>query len=224
MSSRRRKPVSSQSVLINIILNIILDKSGSMGPKQADVIGGFNRFLEEQRKAPGRARMILTQFSSTPRCRRRRRAVPIEEMLPLTPDTYTPGGNTALFDAIAQTVGRADADKRPDERVLCLIITDGEENSSRETTLEQVRRIIGEHEARGDWTFAYLGAAPDRWTKETGMSMSSRRSFTVNAAPARAAQPAAARSTGVAPIPWRVNGFRDHTPTSSLFSHAMGDR
>ncbi len=165
--------MSPQSVLINIIL----DKSGSMGPKQTDVIGGFNRFLEEQRKAPGRARMILTQFNTevtppTP-------AVPVEEVLPLTPDTYTPGGNTALFDAIAQTVGRADADKRPDERVLCLIITDGEENSSRETTLEQVRKIIGEHEARGDWTFAYLGAAPDRWTKETGMSMGSVAAFSV---------------------------------------------
>ena len=141
-----------------ILINVILDKSGSMGPKQADVIGGFNRFVTEQRQAPGRARMIITQFNTevtppTP-------AVPVEEVLPLTPDTYTPGGNTALFDAIAQTVGRADAEKRPDERVLCLIITDGEENSSRETTLAHITKIIGEHEARGDWTFAYLGAAP----------------------------------------------------------------
>ena len=91
----------------------------------------------------------------------------------LAPATYTPGGNTAQFDAIAQTVGRADAEKRPGERVLCLIITDGEENSSRETTLEQVRTIIREREGRGDWTFAYLGAAPDRWAAETGMSAGS---------------------------------------------------
>jgi hypothetical protein len=115
--------------------------------------------------------MILAQFHTevtppTP-------AVPVEELLPLTAETYTPGGNTALFDAIAQTVGRADAEKRPDERVLCLIITDGEENSSRETTLAQVRKIITEREARGDWTFAYLGVAPDRWTSDTGMSSGS---------------------------------------------------
>jgi hypothetical protein len=77
-----------------ILINVILDKSGSMGPKQTDVIGGFNRFIEEQRTVPGRARMIVTQFNSevtppTP-------AVPIEEVLPLTSDTYTPGGNGAL--------------------------------------------------------------------------------------------------------------------------------
>ena len=161
-----------------ILINVILDKSGSMGPKQADVIGGFNRFLEDQRKAPGRARMILTQFHTevtppTP-------AVPIEEVVPLTPESYTPGGNTALFDAIAQTVGRADTAKRPDERVLCLIVTDGEENSSRETTLAQVKAIIAEREVRGDWTFAYLGAAPDRWSSETGMGAGSVSMFCVD--------------------------------------------
>jgi hypothetical protein len=160
-----------------ILINVILDKSGSMGPKQADVIGGFNRFLDEQRKVPGRARMILTQFNTevtppTP-------AVPVEEVLPLTTETYTPGGNTALLDAIAQTVGRADTEKRPNERVLCLIITDGEENSSRETTLGQVKGIIGEREARGDWTFAYLGAAPDRWMRESGMSAGSVARFRI---------------------------------------------
>ncbi len=165
-----------------ILINVILDKSGSMGPKQADVIGGFNRFIEEQRKAPGRARMIITHFNTevtppTP-------AVPVEEVLPLTTATYRPGGNTALFDAIAQTVGRADAEKRPDERVLCLIITDGEENSSQETTLEQVKAVISEREARGDWTFAYLGAAPARWTRETGMAVGSVAAF-------RIAEPAA---------------------------------
>lgn len=158
-----------------ILINVILDRSGSMGPRQADVIGGFNQFLQDQRQAPGRARMILTQFNTevtppTP-------AVPIAEVLPLTPATYTPGGNTALFDAIAQTVGRADAEKQPGERVLCLIVTDGEENSSRETTLEQVRTIIREREGRGDWTFAYLGAAPDRWAAETGMSAGSSAAF-----------------------------------------------
>lgn len=40
-----------------ILMNVILDKSGSMGPKEADLIGGFNRFLLDQRQSAGRARM-----------------------------------------------------------------------------------------------------------------------------------------------------------------------
>src|SRR5688572_9962720 len=116
-----------------VLISVILDKSGSMETKSSDVIGGFNRFLTDQKKGPGMARMIVTQFHTevtppTP-------AVPIHEMLPLTHANYTPGGGTALLDAVAQTVGHADREARPDDRVLCLVITDGEENSSRETTL-----------------------------------------------------------------------------------------
>lgn len=158
-----------------VLISVILDKSGSMESKCADVIGGFNRFLTDQKKGPGVARMIVTQFNTevtppTP-------AVPIHEMLPLADATYTPGGGTALLDAVAQTVGRADREARPDDRVLCLVITDGEENSSRETTLAQVQAIIREREARGNWTFAYLGPSPDQWSRSTGTSRRSSLPF-----------------------------------------------
>ncbi len=48
-------------------------------------------------------------------------------------------------------------------------MTNGEENSSRETTQEQVRNIISGYKAKGDWTFIYIGENPDQWTQETGM-------------------------------------------------------
>jgi hypothetical protein len=43
----------------------------------------------------------------------------------------------------------------------------------------------------------------------------------VNPALSAKAWALARASCGVAPIPWRVNGFRDHTPTSSLSSHTL---
>ena len=88
----------------------------------------------------------------------------------LSDQNYLPGGMTALYDAIAEGVRIADKDKSVDERVICVIMTDGEENSSRETTKEQVKDIISGHEAKGDWTFLYIGENPDRWVKDTGMS------------------------------------------------------
>ena len=77
---------------------------------------------------------------------------------------------TALYDAIAEGVRLADKDKTDEERVICVIMTDGEENSSRETTKQQVKDIISGYEAKDDWTFLYIGENPERWTKETGMS------------------------------------------------------
>ena len=96
--------------------------------------------------------------------------VALDDVPELTDQTYLPGGMTALYDAIAEGVRLADNDKTEDERVICVIMTDGEENSSRETTEDQVKDIISGQEGRGDWTFLYIGENPDRWVKDTGMS------------------------------------------------------
>lgn len=160
------------------LINVILDESGSMQAKRADVIGGFNRFLDEQRIGLDEARLSLVKFNTTHSVIHG--AVPIADATPLTDTTYVPGGNTALLDAVAESVRLADAAKQADERVICLIITDGEENSSRETTKEQVRAIIAEREARGDWTFTYLGISPDKW-QDTGVVSSAANAAAYNA-------------------------------------------
>jgi Mg-chelatase subunit ChlD len=143
----------------------ILDESGSMGPRRNDVIGGFNTFLEEQRKLQADdLSMVLAKFNTVVTVVHK--AVPIGDVQPLTLETYTPGGMTALFDAIAQAIRLADGETF--DRAVCLIMTDGEENSSRETTGQQVAEIIKAHEAKGNWTFAYIGENPERWARQTG--------------------------------------------------------
>ncbi len=159
----------------------ILDESGSMGVKQADVIGGVNLFLREQQALPDPCRLSLAKFNTEVTVVHA--ALPIRAVPPLTGRTYVPGGNTALFDAVAQAVRLADREKQADERVLCLIVTDGEENSSRETSGQQVEAIIREREARGDWTFTYLGVAPRQWV---GIGLA-----TGNTSPYQVADPAA---------------------------------
>ena len=64
------------------------------------------------------------------------KGVELENVAQLTELDYTPGGSTALFDTIAEVVRFAGKDKTEEERVICVIMTDGEENSSKETTKE----------------------------------------------------------------------------------------
>jgi uncharacterized protein YegL len=163
------------------LINVILDESGSMDMKRADVIGGFNRFLEEQKAGPDPARLSLLKFNTNHTVVYG--AVAIADAQPLTDNTYVPGGNTALLDAVAQAVRLADVDKQADERVICLVITDGEENSSRETTKEQVRKIIEEREGRGDWTFTYLGISPEQWHDKGVVSSAGNAAAYNSAAP-----------------------------------------
>jgi len=42
----------------------IIDSSGSMGLIKNDAIGGFNSFLDEQKKLPGEAILTLIQFNT----------------------------------------------------------------------------------------------------------------------------------------------------------------
>jgi len=165
------------------LIAVILDESGSMGAKSDDVIGGFNRFLKNQRALPDSCRISLTKFNTV--CLLLYPPTPLTQVVPLDKHNYTPGGNTALFDAVAETVRVAQNHKLDDERVLCLIITDGEENSSRETTREQVTELIKALEARGDWTFVYLGVTPDQFVKD--MNLAGTRTATNTAAYNKAA-------------------------------------
>jgi hypothetical protein len=75
----------------------------------------------------------------------------------------------------------ADQHRQPEERVLCVVMTDGEENSSRETTGEQVKQIIGSRETQGDWTFVYIGASPDAWAQDMGLAAQNVAAYDANA-------------------------------------------
>lgn len=158
-----------QTRVPDTLILALLDESGSMGPKRADVIGGLNQFLAEQRKLPGACRLTLLTFNTEVTERTPGGPLGLAAMPDLTEATYLPGGNTALFDAIAQAVRIADKHKAQGERVLCLVMTDGEENSSRETTYDQVREIIAARQAGGEWTFAYIGVNPDKWARQMGL-------------------------------------------------------
>jgi hypothetical protein len=143
----------------------ILDESGSMQTKVQDVIGGWNAFLEKQQGVEAdEATLILTKFNTVVSVVFN--GLPIAQVPKLDAKTYTPGGMTALYDAFAESIRWAD--KVSFDRAICLVITDGLENSSRETSREQVQAIIKERTDRGTWSFVYLGEDPQRWAKETG--------------------------------------------------------
>ncbi len=160
------------------LIAVILDESGSMGQACGEVIAGFNDFLEEQTALPDSSRLSLTKFSTL--CTLLYPPTPLAQVPSLGRHNYTPGGGTALFDAIAETVRVAQEHKHHNERVLCLIITDGRENASRETTRQQVTEIIKALEATGDWTFVYIGVRPDQFVRD--MNLAGTRTAT-NTAP-----------------------------------------
>ncbi|MGC2198032.1 MAG: vWA domain-containing protein [Terriglobales bacterium] len=145
-----------------VLVNVILDKSGSMASKSKDVIKGFNAYVDGLAQEDKVEYLFsLTLFDT--QVAYRDVAIPLSRVRKLDNKSYQPGGNTALNDAIGITVRKIDADRPIVDKVVTVIMTDGEENSSREWTHDAVKSLISQKEADGNWTFVFLGASPEAW-------------------------------------------------------------
>ena len=151
-------------------LVFILDKSGSMSGLEADTIGGYNSMLSKQQAEEGECRITTLLFNNSFHLLHDR--IDLKAVGPITENEYRVGGSTALLDAIGLTVdkiGNAQKNTAEDyraEKVLVVIITDGEENSSREYSSDKVKMMIERQKNRFGWEFIFLGANID--SVETG--------------------------------------------------------
>lgn len=146
-------------------LVFILDKSGSMGGLEADTIGGYNSMLERQKAVSGECYITTVLFNSDYELLHDR--IDIKTVNPITENEYYIGGLTALLDAIGRTIhkiGNTQKDTTENslaEKVIFVIITDGEENSSQEYSAKQVKKMIEKQKTQYGWEFIFLGANID---------------------------------------------------------------
>jgi len=173
-TKKRARRVASKPK--DLVVAFCWDMSGSMGICHAETVEGFNEYVmdlqaEEDELAAKHGegvytRMSLTIFDTV--FEEWYTAVPISEIPVIGMDRYVPRGGTALFDAIARTITNTEKQIREqggDPRVLFVINTDGEENSSTEYGLyqngaERLRKLIKRYEKKG-WTFSWLAGTLD---------------------------------------------------------------
>lgn len=166
----------------------ILDRSGSMENIADDQIGGFNRFVQEQKNVPGAARMTMILFDHEYLPLYAGKVLP--EVEPLSRKTYIPRGSTALFDAIGRTLNEQGAriDKEGwAEKVIVIIVTDGLENASKEFTSGRIKEMVKEREAKG-WSFIYTGANQDAFLVASAFGMANMHTQSYAATAAGATQ------------------------------------
>lgn len=146
-------------------LVFILDKSGSMSGLESDTIGGFNSMLQKQRELEGECRITTVLFDNNYELLHDR--IDIRAVSPMTEKEYQVGGSTALLDAIGRTIRKLagvqknTAEGYRAENVMFVIITDGQENASREYSSQRVKKMIEEEKEKYGWEFVFLGANID---------------------------------------------------------------
>lgn len=156
-------------------ISVVLDRSGSMSSCSRDTIGGFNQFLGDQKKVEGEATMTMIQFDNEYQILMD--MVPLSEALDLNERNYIPRGGTALLDAIGRTINRVEhqinekEEPEKPEKVIFVIITDGEENESKEFNREQIMQMINRHREEMGWEFVFIGANQDAIQAGNGLGV-----------------------------------------------------
>lgn len=146
---------------------LVLDASGSMSTIYKQALDGVNstiRTIRESRSATPDINQTFTLVSfnwSEDFLKTIYAYTPIEEVKDIKPSQYTPGGLTALYDALGNTLTQLEQQlDEPDTAALVTIITDGLENASLRYTADMIREII-ERLSQKNVVFTYIGANQD---------------------------------------------------------------
>lgn len=139
---------------------MIVDESGSMSIIHQQAFSGMNETLQTvramQKQFPDTDQRVTLVTFDTGHTKWHYDNTAATETKELEWKDYQPGGGTPLYDAIGAAVSKVNAQIEKDYKVLVTIITDGEENSSREWTLKMIRNLIEKLKKEG-WTFTLIG-------------------------------------------------------------------
>lgn len=167
-----------------VVINFVLDNSGSMHSRKDETIIAVNQYIDDRKKeSRGDVLFMLTTFSD-PNAFKLIREGMAENIEAISVDSYNAdGGSTALLDAVGKgindTTNRVNAmGTKPS--VLFVVLTDGEENSSKEFGKNQIFNLIEEKKKEGNWTFVFLGADASAWSVGASMGVQNSAQYDPN--------------------------------------------
>ena len=151
-------------------LIFLIDRSGSMHGSEDDTIGGFNSFIQKERKKELNTKVTTILFDDQYELLYERKS--IEDVSDLTEEEYYVRGCTALLDAIGKTI--TTLNHKIENKALFVIMTDGMENASVEYSKSQISNMINSH----SWEFIFIGADIDSYSEAGKIGL--RRSRVAN--------------------------------------------
>ena len=147
---------------------IVLDESGSMQSIKKTIMKGFNEVVQTIKSValqyPEQEHTVtFVSFNSTG-TKKIHENSKIELLNQIDERSYQPNGGTPLFDAMGASFFNLnwiiEKENPKNYNVLVTILTDGEENASKEHSAKSIKEIIEAYKLK-NWTFTYIGANHD---------------------------------------------------------------
>jgi hypothetical protein len=163
-------------------IHCVLDRSGSMKPIIESSIEGINKFINDQKEIKDQeCNLSIDIFDTTIDCIREK--CDIQTVTDITTNDYVPRGMTALYDAIGFGINKLGnelssmpEEDRP-ERIFFVILTDGEENASKEYNFEKISEMIKHQTEVYSWNFIFLAANQDAFSVGSRLNIKTNAQF-----------------------------------------------
>ena len=145
---------------------IILDESGSMQSIKNSIIQGFNEIVQTVKgiaKQYTEQEHLITLITFNGLGQNILHFIdPVEKLEQINASRYSPNASTPLYDAMGFSFAKLKQvlENVKDYNVLVTVMTDGEENASKEYTGLTIKKLIEELKLNR-WTFTYIGTDHD---------------------------------------------------------------
>lgn len=166
---------------------IILDESGSMQSIKRATINGFNEVVQTikgvEKQFPEQEHFIsLVSFNGLG-IKEILFNEPVKHLKEIDEKKYQPDSSTPLYDAMGFSIIKLKRtlDSIPESKVLVTILTDGEENASKEYNGNSIKKLVAEMKQKG-WAFTYIGANHDVEKFAMSISITNTMTFSANEA------------------------------------------
>ena len=164
---------------------IILDESGSMESIKTATIKGFNEVIQTVRgiegQFPEQEHLISFVTFNGLDIKTHLFNEPVNNIQPVNENSYKPEASTPLYDAMGFSITklRAVSENYKNYNVLVTILTDGEENASKEYNGADIKKLVEELKLKG-WTFTYIGANHDVDSFADSLSIKNKMNYMAN--------------------------------------------
>lgn len=140
---------------------IIIDASSSMSRKSDEIIGGlielFTDIKKDMKETDAKIRTIICQFAGAGSFKVILDTKKRGELKKSIAKAYAPSGMTALYDAIGNGFNLVG---KKQDGVFVSILTDGEENDSKEYKLNEVKELISAADEK-KWGITFMGTSQE---------------------------------------------------------------
>lgn len=164
-------------------LTFLVDRSGSMSTKKAQIESVLNDIIGEQKNGVGDVNVSVIEFDANDKLELNT-IVDVKSIQEVEKIVINPRGWTPLYDALGTVIDRTGQRlaKLPEEqrpgKVVFFIVTDGGENSSKEFNGLAVKQKIQHQEEKYNWLFMYVGCDQDAVKESEGFGLSAGKSLT----------------------------------------------